>query len=78
MTHNGSLTVTKMTQRRKEKKFLFVDLVPNSDEASAAVGHQCSDELSLFSSLLRCPFLTLVCLLSQLSELFYSQLSHCH
>jgi hypothetical protein len=28
-------------------RFLFVDLVPNSDEASAAVGHQRSDELSL-------------------------------
>jgi hypothetical protein len=51
MTHNGSLTAIKMTPRHKEKKFLFIDLVPNSDEASAAVGHQCSDEPSLSSHL---------------------------
>jgi hypothetical protein len=69
MTHNGLLTVIKMTPRHKEKKFLFVDLVPNSDEASAAVGHQCSDEPSLFSSLLRYPFLIPFYLLLQLSEL---------
>jgi hypothetical protein len=32
MTHNGLLTVTKVTQaRHKEKKFLFVDLVSGTD-----------------------------------------------
>jgi hypothetical protein len=52
ITHNGSLTVIKMTHRHKEKKYLVNSLISNSDEASAVVGHRSLDELSFLIFLL--------------------------